>query len=104
MSITIQSGGLVTKDPNNIEVFMVDWDQERLATGVEISDSTWAITGPDSALTEDEDSIVTGNRKTQIRLTGGTLHKRYTVTNTIETNETPAQTIDASFFILIQQE
>ena len=104
MSITIESGGLVTKDPNNSEVFSVDWGTERLATGVEISTSAWAVTGPDADLTEDEDSIVTGNRKTQIRLTGGTLHKRYTVTNTIETNETPAQTLDASFDVWIEQE
>ena len=104
MSITIESGGLVTKDPNNAEVFTVDWDQERLAAAVTITTSTWTVTGPDSELSEDEASIVTGNRKTQIRLTGGTLHKRYTVTNRIVTNETPAQTLDASFDVWIEQE
>jgi len=100
----IHSGGLIVKDPNAEEVYVVDWGLEHLATGVEIDDSEWIISGRDTALTEDEDAILTGNRRTSIRLAAGTLGYRYTVTNRIVTNESPAQTKDASFEVLIQQE
>lgn len=104
MSTEIHSGGLVTKDPNAIEVFVMDWDAEHLATGVTITTSDWEISGPDSALTQDQDSILSGNRKAQVRLTAGTVGKVYTVTNRIVTSETPAQTKDASFSVLIEQQ
>ena len=104
MSTTIHSGGLVVKDPNAIEVFVVDWDQERLAEGVTIATSDWSITGADAVLTKDNPSVLSGSRKAQIRLAAGTLHKLYTVTNRITTSETPAQTIDASFDVWIEQE
>jgi len=100
----IHSGGLVVKDPNAIEVFVVDWDQEHLATGVTIVTSSWFIAGRDSALTDDQASILSGSRRTTLRLSAGTLGYRYTVTNRIVTNESPAQTKDASFEVLIQQE
>jgi hypothetical protein len=104
MSTEIHSGGLVTKDPDAIEVYVVDWDAEHLAASVTITTSSWVIAGPDSALTKDQESILSGSRKTQLRLTAGTLEGVYTVTNRIVTNETPAQTKDASFSVLIQQE
>jgi hypothetical protein len=104
MSIEIYSGGLAVKDPDSIEVFVMDWDQEQLATGVTISSSAWAITGRDALLTKDQESTLAGGRKTQLRLSGGTLGYKYTVTNTIVTSETPAQTKDASFSVLIQEE
>ena len=104
MSTNILSSGLVTKDPDSAEVFVVDWGQQRLATAVTIDTSTWTVTGADATLVDDEASILSGSRKTQIRLTGGTLHKLYTVTNTIVTNESPAQTLDASFDVWIEQE
>lgn len=100
---TTTTSRLVTKDPNSIEVFRWDWDTEHLADSVEISTSAWTITGPDSVLTKDQESIVTGNRKTQVRLTGGTEGETYTVTNRIVTNETPAQTKDWSIKFVIQQ-
>jgi hypothetical protein len=102
MSPTISiSRSLVTKDPNSIEYFIVDWT-DQLATAVTIVTSTWEIAGPNALLTKDQESVVTGNKKTQLRLSAGTLHRRYTVTNRIVTNETPAQTKDASFTVLIE--
>ena len=100
----IHSGGLVTKDPNAIEVFVVDWDQEHLATGVTIVSSSWFIAGRDAVLTDDQASILSGSRRTALRLSAGTLGYRYTVTNRIVTNESPSQTKDASFDVLIEQE
>lgn len=104
MSTQIHSGGQVTKDPNSEEFFTVDWDTEHLPTGVSIATSDFAITGPDADLAFDNDDILTGGRQTTLRLTGGTLGKLYTVTNTIVTDETPTQTKDASFRVLVQQE
>lgn len=104
MSVEIDSGGLLKKDPDAVRVYQMDYDQRSLDADATISTSTWSASGPDSSLTLDQASVVTGNRKTQIRLSGGTLNKVYTVTNRIVTNETPAQTIDASFDVLIQQE
>jgi hypothetical protein len=104
MSTTIHSGGLVIKDPNSEEVYVVDWGSEHLATGVEITSSDWFITGRDSALVGDSESVLSGSRRASIRLSDGTLGYRYTVTNRIVTNESPTQTKDASFDVLIEQE
>jgi hypothetical protein len=103
MSLTISDGQSAIKDPNSVEVYVWDWDAEHLAASAEISTSTFTITGPDSTLTQDEASILSGNRKAQVRLTGGTVGKVYTVTNRIVTNETPAQTKDASLRLLIRE-
>ncbi len=104
MSTQIHSGGQVTKDPNSEEFFTVDWDAEHLAAGVSIATSDFVITGPDAALTFDSDDVLTGGRSTTLRLIGGTVGKRYIITNTIVTDETPTQTKDASFRVLVQQE
>lgn len=104
MSLTISDGGSAIHDPNESRVYVWDWGTDRLAVGAEISTSTFVISGPDSTLTQDQDSIVTGNRSTQVRLTGGTVGKVYTVTNRIVTNETPAQTMDASARFMIRQQ
>ena len=104
MSSSIHAGGLIVKDPESIEVFVVDWGLEHLADSVTITTSSWVIEGRDSALTKDQESILSGSRRTQLRLTAGTEGYRYTVTNRIVTNETPAQTKDASFYVLIQHE
>ena len=106
MSTTIDDGGQVTKDPADIRTYIVDWDARHLATSVTIVTSVWTITAirpsADTALTKDQDSILAGTRKTQIRLSAGTLGAIYQVTNTIVTNETPAQTIERSFRVLVQ--
>jgi hypothetical protein len=98
----IRSGGLVVKDPNSSEFYTFDWNHEHLPGGVEVSTSTFTVTGPDAILTVDQFGIFQGNRKTQVRLNGGTLGKKYTVTNRITTDQSPSQTKDASFRVLIQ--
>jgi hypothetical protein len=104
MSTQIHSGGLTTKDPDAIELFTMDWDQENLPTGVGISSSSWTVTGPDTDLTTDQPSVLSGSRRTQVRLSGGTTGKTYTVTNQIVTNTSPSETKDRSFRVLIEQE
>jgi hypothetical protein len=104
---TIRDGDLATKDPNDIRVFVFDWDAEHLAVGVTISTNSFTITAleptTDTALTKDSESILAGNRKTQLRLTAGTLGARYQIANKIVTNESPAQTFERSFFLRVEE-
>jgi hypothetical protein len=103
---TVNDGALVTKDPSDRLVYLFDWDAENLTAGVSISQSTFTITAlrpsGDTALTKDNETIVSGSRKTQLRLIGGTLGALYQIDNAIVTNESPAQTKERSFKVLIQ--
>lgn len=80
--MSLPTGSTVTKDPDATSwIKGIDWTDycdERTAT---ISSSAWDITGPDSSLTVASSSIVTGSVKTQVKLSGGTIGARYTVTN-----------------------
>jgi hypothetical protein len=104
--ITVADNTLITKDPSAVSVLVFDWGAEHLATGVGISTSTFTITAlkptSDTALTKDQPSIVSGNRKTQIRIAAGTLGALYQLDNTIVTNESPAQTKERRIRILVQ--
>lgn len=99
MSTRIYSGGQITKDPDSQRVLSFLWGEEELPSGVTILTSTYAVTGPDALLTVDNTTI--SGRTTTFRLLGGTLGKKYRVTNTITTDETPSQKDDASFTVLI---
>lgn len=103
---TVDDGALVLKDPADVRVYQFDWDARHLATGVEISSSTFTLTTVKglntTALTKDNESLLTGNRKTQLRLTAGTKGSLYDVTNRITTNEAPSQTFERSFRLLIE--
>jgi len=106
MSLTVDDGALIVKDPSDVTVLVFDWDATHLAAGVTIATSTWTITAlqpaSDTALTKDEPSILTGDRKTQVRLTAGTLGALYQLDNRIVTSETPAQTKERSIQVLVQ--
>jgi hypothetical protein len=109
---TIEAGGVVQLDPSDRRVLQFNWDNEDvLASGVEISSSTWTITpirqaDENADLTKDNESLVAGNRKTQVRLIATTASDgdRYEVANTIVTNEVPAQTIEQSFRVVVQNQ
>lgn len=112
-TLVIPDGELVVQDPSDIRVYEVDWDTENLPvtspTTVTITTSTWTITAispslTDTALLKDNESIVTGNRKTQVRLSVGTLGQTYEISNKIVTSETPAQTKERSFRVRIEQQ
>lgn len=97
-------GSVITKDTNADEPLGFDWTAwlAELGVGTIIMTSTWTITGPDSALTSHNPSIVApANLKTQAYLSGGTLNATYTVVNRITTNNSPAVTEDESFTVLI---
>jgi hypothetical protein len=106
MSTTIRAGGLVTKDPDESEVYLMDWASEHLVSGVTITASVWIITRLSGAttglMTNDNESIPSGSRTTQTRLVGGTLGQKFLVTNRVTTSETPTRTKDRSFYVRIQ--
>lgn len=106
---TVPDGSLLRKDPSDVRVFTLDWDAENLADGVTIVTSTWTITAiapssSDTALTKDNDVVLSGLRKTQVRLLAGTLGQLYDVTNRILTSESPTQTKERSFRVLIENQ
>jgi hypothetical protein len=106
-TVEVRPGNVIQKDTNENRVIVFDWDEESLATNVTISTSTWVITAirPSSEspvmLEDDNDSILSGSRKTQTRLTGGTLGSEYRVTNRIVTSESPTQTKERSVFVSV---
>ncbi len=108
MSITIKSGGLAVMDPSDVRVFTFDWDANNLSTAVTITTSSWTITTTQqnglTVLTKDNESILSGSRRTQVRLnaTTATVGDAYLVSNKIVTNESPTQTKEQSFQVVIQ--
>jgi hypothetical protein len=100
--VTLPDGGLITKDPGDIKTYTWDWDIYNLAAAATIATSVWAITGSDALLTQDQATILSGARKTQVRLSGGTLGTTYTLTNTITTSESPSQTKERSVKVLVE--
>ena len=121
--IVVRNGALVTKDPSDEKVYCFDWDGDNLAPTVTISTSTFTITAispsiVDTALTKDSEvkltaaqattalqrTVALNDRATQLRLKVGTLGQTYEIANKIVTTETPAQTKERSFRVLIQQQ
>ncbi len=100
----IPDGGEVSKDPSDSAVYQVDWDAA-LADAVSITTSTFTITAlrpsTDTSLTKDNET--SGSRDTQLRLIGGTIGALYRINNQIVTDEVPAQTIERSFKVKIEQ-
>ena len=106
-TVSVRSGDLIVLDPADSRIIQFDWDAENLATGVTISTSTFTITAIQQAgtiLTKDNPSILSGSRKTQVRIiaTTATVGDLYELSNTIVTSETPTQTKEQSVKVLIQ--
>ena len=103
--ITIEDGGLVVMDPSDVSVYTFDWDTRHLEASVTISTSSFSIaviTPGYSALTKDNESILSGSRKTSVRLSAAVLGVKYRIQNQIVTNETPPQTKERSFYVVGQ--
>jgi hypothetical protein len=104
-----QPGELIIKDPDSVEPEMVDWTiwLAELGDGVEIVTSTWVVTGgdataaPATVLGTASPSILPGALTTKVYLTGGTLGRRYRVTNKVITNTSPVTNADRSFYVKI---
>lgn len=106
MSFSMRAGGLLSLDPNDQLLVSFDWDSEALPTGVSIASYVHTISvirqSGATALTKDQESQT--SRSTRLRLIGSTatLGDKYLVSSKITTNETPAQTIERSFTVLIE--
>jgi hypothetical protein len=116
----IQDGGQVIKDSNDTKTYCVDW-RDMFGASVQINTSTWTITAispstTDAVLTKDNEAILTAaqattaleetvdeeNLVTRVRLAAGTNGQKYQVANKVVTNESPTQTIERSFFVLVE--
>lgn len=90
---------VLTQDVNDKLSYVFDWT-DWLGTA-SISANAFTISGGDGTLTKDNEAIVTGNKKTTLRLSAGTLNKKYRITNKITTGESPAQEKERSFYLKI---
>ncbi len=107
MSAQNKPGALVVKDPHSTnDPWGMDWSTylAELGASARIASSSWTVTGPDALLVVASAEVVAGSRVTQVYLNGGTVGKRYTLTNRIVTNTVPAVTDDRSFRVLIQNQ
>jgi hypothetical protein len=101
----VEPGATVLQDPGESIIRKFDWTDwlaEQSSTA-QISSSTFAVKGDDTALSIDNASIVTGNLITQFRTVGGTPGVIYRITNTVVTNSTPAETGKRSFFVQVKE-
>lgn len=101
MSLTISAGSQIVKDPNESAVYSADWGTNTLAEGVELADEGTFYVVPSGQLTIDQESLEDGNRSVQFRVSGGTRGRRYRIAHRVVTNETPAQTKEQSFYLLV---
>ena len=95
-------GCLKQKDPDSIEPRGFDWTDWLAEIGASetISSSSWVVS-PTGSITLSSSSIVTGAKKTQVKLTGGTVGTKYTLTNSIVTSS--GYHDDRSFFVLVTE-
>lgn len=100
--MSVQPGATIRKDPSAQLLYEFDWTDWLGAAS--IATSTFTITGPDSALTKDNPTIVSGSKKTSVRVLGGTAGKTYKLNCNIVTNETPTQTDDRSVNIAVREQ
>ena len=101
--LTITDGQLATKDSSEALVYQWDYDADNLATGVQLTSAgTFTITpSAGLTLTQDNQALVTGNRKVRVRLSAGTVGKKYRIEHTVTTNETPSQTKSKFIWLVI---
>jgi hypothetical protein len=102
--ITIQAGDLVVHDPDATKLYHFDWT-DRLGSGVALATAETVITlvrpaGNAAAFA----ALTTSNETTslathQIELATPQRGAIYRITSRITTDETPAQSLDGSFFL-----
>jgi hypothetical protein len=102
--ITITDGGYAEKDSDEALVYEFDYDTLNLPVGVQLTAfGTFVLAGETPmVLTKDNETLVAGNRKTRVRLSAGTIGKKYTVINRVTTNESPSQTKEKRFYLRIK--
>ena len=103
--ITVDDGVMIEKVQAALQVYRFTWGSRHLSATATIAQSTWTIAAieppNDVSLVSDQAAIESGDQTTRVRLSGGRLGGIYKVTNTIVTNETPAQTLLAHVIVKI---
>ena len=104
--MSLSDGGLVQKDPSDIAVYGFNWAAE-LGDALIVT-STFTVDGlrgdlTTTPLTLDAADIGADEQSTTFRLSAGALGSKWRVNNKIVTNETPAQTLERSGFIKLEQ-
>jgi hypothetical protein len=74
------------KDPSDLLDYGFEWARWMPETD-SISQSSWAVTGPDATLITGLPFIDAANQTTGVYLSGGTLKGKYTLTNTMTTDQ-----------------
>lgn len=95
MSI-FKAGDVTPKDPSEIKNYTMDWTKE-LNDGATIETSSWSIFP--TSLTEVSNGIVTGNKKTSVKVSGGQSGTEYSLANTITTSD--GETLKQTGIVLV---
>jgi hypothetical protein len=99
--LTILDDETATKRAAAVRVYEFTYDTH-LAAGVELASvGTFTLFPDDEHISKDNPTLVTGNRKVRVRISGGKPHKEYTVDHTAVTNESPTQTVAAKFTLFV---
>jgi hypothetical protein len=105
----IAPGGQIDKDPSDWTVLTFDWAAHLAADAELVDKGVLVITDedpiPDTLITllMDEFAILGDNKSVTFRLKDGTPGHLYKISHFIETNETPQQKRDRSFFLWVRQ-
>lgn len=107
--MSLPPGMLIRKDPESKEQQGFDWTLylAELDSAETIASSSWVVEegdvsdAPATVLTVGTPTIVTGSKKTQVLLDGGTLGQTYRVVNSIVTSSGVED--DRSFFVLMEE-
>lgn len=103
----MRPGWTIQKDPSAKKVYTFKFSNWLVSPAQIASHTVTIVSPPDASLTLDNDAIVNvvgTNDGVRVRIVGGTLGEKYTVTCHIVTNETPAQEEDASLFVEIKNQ
>lgn len=108
MTTTIAGGEQIPKDPSDKKVITLNW--EDLPEGAELTGvGTITVTAVEPrevspTLEYDQVSLVTGNRNVKVRVIGGRRGTLYNIAHHITTNETPAQELERSFLVMVEDQ
>lgn len=95
--MSVRPGDTILKDPDAILIYEFNW--ATYLGEATIDTSTFLIDGPNELLTQSDDDEADG--VTQVTLTGGTVGKKYTLTNRITTST--GETDDRSIVVAIRE-
>lgn len=96
-------GDVIEKDPAASLLYEIDWTSWLAPSGT-IQMSSWSVTnmtGGANNLTAGGETILAGNKITQVRLSGGTTGQSYRVTNHIQTASGDID--ERSFFVSVTE-